>query len=505
VFADLYLAAVTVIGWETAVAVSFGVIAGLLIGAIPGLSSTMGMALLSPFTFFVDPLLGIPFLIGVFKGGTFGGSVTAILIGTPGTAVNAATLLDGYPMRKNGRAGDALRGALNASLVGDMFGTIALIFLAPLLALIALQFGPHEFFALILFSLTMVCYVSGNSILKGVLAASLGMFLALIGSDPMGGTPRFTFGINELAGGISVIAIVTGLFGITEVLIQMETFGRKAQRTADFAGIVMTRTKMVLSEKISYLRTIIRSSLIGVVIGVLPGIGGETSSWVAYGMAKRASKRPENFGKGELDGVLAPEAANNAVVGAAMIPMMVFGIPGDIVTAILMSALIAQGLQPGPFLIIEHREIIYGLFISVLMSTVALYVFGRLTMGSWIRVLQIPRPLLYTIVVAFCTVGTYSIHSSSFDLLLMFGFGLLGYVMRKVDVAIPPLLLAFVLTNIMEPSLRRALVQSDGNLLAFFERPIAAVFLILTAIVVVSISYVELRKFARRPAVSGGT
>lgn len=497
---DLYIAATTVIGWETAIAVALGTIAGLLIGAIPGLSATMGMALLSPFTFFLDPLLGIPFLIGLFKGGTFGGSVTAILIGTPGTAMNAATLIDGYPMRQNGRAGEALNGALNASLVGDLFGTIALIFLAPLLALVAIKFGPHEFFALILFSLTMVCYVSGNSLLKGILAASLGMFFALVGSDPMGGTPRFTFGFNELSGGISVIAIVTGLFGITEVLIQMETFGRKDSMVKELAGLAVKRTKMAWSKLFSHLWTIVRSSLIGVVIGTLPGIGGETSSWVAYGMTKRASKQPEKFGKGELDGVLAPEAANNAVCGAAMIPMLVFGIPGDIVTAILMSALIAQGLQPGPFLIVEHRDIIYGLFVSAFMATIALYIFGRLTMGYWIRILKIPRPLLYTLVVVFCTVGTYSIHSSSFDLLLMFGFGVLGYVMRKIDIAIPPLVLAFVLTSIMEPAFRRSLIQSDGNLLAFLERPIAAIFIGLTMIVVISIGYVEIRRAGRKRA-----
>ena len=225
---DLLAAAVVVLNWQTIAAISLGTIVGLMIGAIPGLSATMGMALLSPFTFFVSPLVGIPFLIGLFKGGTFGGSISAILIGTPGTAANAATLLDGYEMRKQGRAGTAMMGALNASLIGDIFGTVALIFGAPALALIAIQFGPHEFFALVLFSLTMICYVSGRSLAKGVLAASLGVFFALIGTDPIGGTERLSFGIRELQGGLNVIALVTGLFGITEVLIQMESFGPPA-------------------------------------------------------------------------------------------------------------------------------------------------------------------------------------------------------------------------------------------------------------------------------------
>ncbi|MCY4463876.1 MAG: tripartite tricarboxylate transporter permease [Albidovulum sp.] len=499
---DLLAAAVVVFNWQTIAAISLGTIVGLMIGAIPGLSATMGMALLSPFTFFVGPLIGIPFLIGLFKGGTFGGSVSAILIGTPGTAANAATLLDGYEMRKQGKASEALMGALNASLVGDAFGTVALIFGAPALALIAIQFGPHEFFALVLFSLTMICYVSGRSLAKGVLAASLGVFFALIGTDPIGGTQRLSFGLPELQGGLNVIALVTGLFGIAEVLIQMESFGRTGKPAADSIGVRIAGTGMQLGAAATHLWTIVRSSLVGTFIGALPGIGSETSPWVAYGLAKRASKNPEKFGHGAFEGVVAPEAANNAVCAAAMIPMLVFGIPGDIVTAILMSALIAQGLQPGPFLISEHRDVIFGLFMSVLFATAALYIFGRLTMRWWIKVLTIPRPLLYSIVVAFCVVGTYSVKSSSFDLAVMFVFGIVGYAMRKLDIAIAPMLLSFVLAKILEESLRRGLIQSDGNLLAFFERPITAIILVLTALVLVTFGYLELRR--RRRGKRGG-
>ncbi len=499
-FEDLLAAAVVVFNWQTIAAISAGTVAGLMIGAIPGLSATMGMALLSPFTFFVGPLIGIPFLIGLFKGGTFGGSISAILIGTPGTAANAATLLDGYEMRKQGKAGPAIMGALNASLIGDAFGTVALIFGAPALALIAIQFGPHEFFALVLFSLTMICYVSGRSLAKGVLAATIGVFFALIGTDPIGGTPRLTFGLRELTGGLNVIALVTGLFGITEVLIQMESFGRSRMSVASSVNLHLAGAGMQFRSVVKHLWTIVRSSLVGTFIGALPGIGSETSPWVAYGLAKRASKEPEKFGRGAYEGVVAPEAANNAVCAAAMIPMLVFGIPGDIVTAILMSALIAQGLQPGPFLISEHREVIFGLFMSVMFATVALYVFGRLTMRWWIRIMTIPRPLLYSIVVAFCVVGTYSVKSSSFDLAVMLAFGIIGYVMRKLDIAIAPMLLSFVLAKILEESLRRGLVQSDGSILAFFERPITAVILSLTVLVLIAFAVLE---FRRRRA--GGT
>ena len=379
-----------------------------------------------------------------------------------------------------------------ATITGD--GTIALIFGAPALALIALKFGPLEFFSLILFSLTMICYVSGPSLAKGVLAATMGLLFALIGTDPLGGTPRLTFGLLELQGGLNVIALVTGLFGITEVLIQVEKFG-PIEKAKNFSkDVYLPSIKENISLVSRHLRTIIRSSMIGTFIGALPGIGSETSPWVAYGLAKRASKKPEDFGKGSLDGVLAPEAANNAVCGAAMIPMLVFGIPGDIVTAILMSALIAQGLQPGPFLIVEHREVIYGLFMSVLFATFALYIFGRLTLRWWMKILTIPPALLYSLIVAFCVVGTYSVKTSSFDLAVMFVFGVIGYIFRKLDIALAPMLLAFVLAKILEESLRRGLVMVDGNIMAILQRPIAATILFLTLLVLITFAIIEFRK-----------
>jgi putative tricarboxylic transport membrane protein len=480
--ADISTAFIAVMTWQTFLAVAAGTMAGLIIGAIPGLSATMGMALLSPFTFFMPPLIGIPFLIGVFKGGTFGGSISAILIGTPGTAANAATLADGYALRNKGRAGEALSAALNASLIGDLFGTIALVIGAPMLALVAIRFGPHEFFALVLFSLTMVCYVSGNSLAKGVLAATVGLVFALIGTDPIAGTQRLTFGISDLQGGLNIIALVTGLFGISEVLVQLEASGTDRTRAVERVDFKRRRVASELADIVKHLPTIVRSSLIGTFIGALPGIGSETSPWIAYGVAKRRSKTPEKFGEGSLEGVMAPEAANNAVCASAMIPMLVFGIPGDIVTAILMSALIAQGLQPGPFLIVDHRDVIYGLFISVFLSSIALYVLGRLTMRWWITVLSIPKPLLYAIIVAFCVVGTYSVKSSEFDLAVMLLFGVIGYGFRKLNIALAPMLLAFVLSKYLETSLRHGLVQSDGSLFAFFERPITAVILVLTVL-----------------------
>jgi len=490
---DLLSAAGAVFHWYTFAAIALGMVGGLVIGAIPGLTATMGMALLSPFTFFMDPVIGISFLIGLYKGGIFGGTISAVLIGTPGTASNAAVVADGFALRNQGKAGLALHAGLLGALAGDLAGSVSLVFLAPLLASVAIHFGPQEFFALILFSLTMVCYVSGTSLAKGLVAASLGIFLALIGTDPIGGVPRLNFGIPELSSGIETIAIVTGVFGITEVLIQMEKFGRE-KIPGSRAAVALGSMRIPISSLIPRWWTFLRSALIGTFIGVLPGIGSETSTWVSYGIAKRSSKHPERFGEGELDGVIAPEAASSAECGAAMIPMLVFGIPGDIVTAILMSAFVAQGLQPGPFLLTEHRDVIYSLFISVLISSVFLYVIGRITMPWWGRVLRIPGPLLYSLVTVFCVVGTYSVHSQMFDVYMMLIFGVVGYLMRKLGIAVAPMILAFILSTILEESLRRGLVQSGGDILAFAERPIAAVFFGLTALVIASFVWGEVRR-----------
>ena len=485
--ADIGQAFSNVLSFGPMLAIFCGVSGGLIIGAIPGLSVTMAMALLAPITFFMEPLIGISFLIGLFKGGTYGGSISSILIGTPGTAANAATILDGYEMAKRGKAGKAILGGLYASLIGDFAGSIALVFGAPLLALIALRFGFPEYFALILFSLTMVCFISGNSLSKGIFSAAIGLFLGLIGSDPIGGVPRLTFGISELQSGISVVPLAIGLFALSEVLVRAETL--KSEKFRYMGNEALGIVQLKFTEIITNLKTILRSSAVGTLIGALPGIGSETSSWVAYGLAKRASKTPDEFGKGKLEGVLAPEAANNAVCGSAMIPMLVFGIPGDVVTVLLMSALIAQGLNPGPSLIEDNQTLFFGLFISVFVATCFLFLIGRLSLKLWVRLLNIPPALLYGVVVVLCIVGTYGINSDYFDLIVMVCAGVLGYIMRRLDIGLPPLILTFVLSTLLENSFRRGMIQADGNIFFFLERPIAVVFVILTLFVLISIAY----------------
>lgn len=485
----------------TLLAIVLGTLIGLFVGAIPGLSVTMAMALLAPATFMLPPIVGIPFLIGLYKAGTFGGSIASILIGTPGTASNAATVLDGYRLAQRGWPGRAITGALSASVFGDIVGSIALIFGAPLIALIAIKFGSAEFFSLVVFSMTMVCFVSSDSLARGLLAAALGLVLAVVGLDPIGGTPRLTFGIDGLRGGINIIPLVIGIFALAEVLVQLEAGVVATRATVSRGGRDTFRFRELLARP----WLVIRSSLVGTLIGALPGIGAETSSWVSYGLARRASKRPSQFGRGSIEGVIAPEVANNAVCGAAMVPMLVFAIPGDIVTAILMGALIAQGLQPGPRLIEQHSDLFIGLFVCVMLASIALFIIARTTLPVWRKVLQIPRPLLNGAIVILCVAGTFAVNGSYFDLGVMFAFGIAGYLMRKLRIPVAPLLLAFILSRLLEESLRQGLIQAGGSFGAFIFKPIPMVFLTLAAGVVITVIINAARRRGRSDAAQPST
>ena len=398
-----------------------GVVIGTIIGALPGLSATMGMAIFAPATFFMPPVEGISFLLALYKGGTFGGALTAVLIGTPGTASNAATVADGYAMAKQGKAGKALGLALWGSVVGDGIGCLCLVLFAPMIAKFALNFGNAEIFAVTLMSLMLVAYVSGTSILKGIFAASLGLGVALIGTDPIGGSPRLTFGILELSAGIGVIPLAIGLFGMSEVMDQLY---RYRQGKTEAPAIHQPRIREIFKSLWRYKRTVGQSALIGAGIGALPGIGAETSNWVAYGVAKRTSKTPEAFGKGAEEGVLAPEVACNAGCGAAMIPTLIFGIPGDVVTSILMGALIAQGLQPGPTLISENTGMFYTLYAGLFVSMIMLAFVGLLAVRYASAFVKIPQPLLFSAVAMLCVAGTYAINTRLFDVgvMLVIGF-----------------------------------------------------------------------------------
>lgn len=457
-----------------------GVVAGIVVGALPGLTATMAVAILSPFTFFMDAAIGIPFLLGVYKGAIYGGSIPAILINTPGTAAAAATCIDGNALARQGQARRGLEMSLFASVIGDLLSTFVLIFVTAPLAAIALKFGPPEITMLFALSMTMVAAVSGNNILKGLLSAAFGILLACIGLDPMSGYERFTFGSADLTGGISLVPLLIGMFALSEILIQAEARlpHLVARDTWSPFGVTLADMRRVAA-------TILRSTGIGVFIGVLPGIGAEISCWIAYGAAKQRSKKPEEFGKGSIEGVAAAESGNNAVCPAALIPMLVFGIPGDTITAILLGAFMAQGLIPGPLLFEKHSHIIYGFFSMLLVTNVMMLAFGYLAIRYLARVILIPQGLLMPVVLAICFAGSFAVNSSYTDVLITVAGGFVGYLMRKTEVPIPPLVIALLLAPGFENGLRQSLVLSGGDPSIFFTRPISAAIVALMVVAMV--------------------
>ena len=478
---QLAQAAIQVFSWQSLALIVVGTIIGIIVGALPGLTATMAMAIFSPLTFFMPPLVGIPFLLGIYKGGTFGGSISAVLIGTPGTASNAATVLDGYPMAQQGRGGKALQASIYASTVGDFFSNLVLVFMAWPLAMIALKFGPPEVFALILFSMTVIASLAGTSLAKCFVSATIGVLLALIGIDSVSGASRLTFGIGELQGGISYIPFVIGLFGLGEIFVQISKRAGTFQiaRVSNDPKADRVTFYEILTK---YPRTVFRSSIVGSIIGVLPGVGAETANWVAYGMAKNASPNKDKFGKGELEGVIAPEVSANANCAASMVPMLAFGIPGDVVTAVMLGAFIAQGLRPGPLLFQDNIVEIYGIYIALFLSTIAMFFLAKWSLRWWVRVLQVPSGLLYPVVTMLCLAGAYAINNSLFDVGITIAFGILAYVMRMAGFEVAPMVLAFILAPMLEQSLTQSLIMAHGDPTIFFTRPIALLFMLMTAL-----------------------
>lgn len=464
--------------WSVAAAL-LGLAAGIVIGALPGLTATMAVAVLTPFTFFMDAAIGIPFLLGVYKGAIYGGSIPAILINTPGTAAAAATAIDGNALAQKGHGRRALEMSLVSSVFADLTATLVLIFVAAPLAAVALRFGPPEFTMLFAFSLTMIAAVSGSRLSKGLISAALGVLLACIGLDPMTGYQRFTFGVVDLMAGISLVPLLIGMFALSEILVQIEGYHR-SRKAADPGLVRLTFADIKESAK-----AILRSTGIGTALGALPGLGAEISCWLAYGASKRRSKKPEEYGKGSLEGVASAEAGNNAVCPAALIPMLVFGIPGDTITAVLLGAFMAQGLLPGPLLFVNHGEVLYGLFILLLLTNVMLLVFGYGAIRYVARIILIPQSLLLPTVMALCFAGAFAVNSSFFDIIIMVCGGIAGYFMRKAEVPIPPLVIALLLAPRFENALRQSLKLSDNDPSIFISRPIsAAIGAVLVAILV---------------------
>ncbi|GAB4112660.1 MAG: tripartite tricarboxylate transporter permease [Candidatus Caldatribacteriota bacterium] len=466
--------------FSTIVGIFFGVAFGIIGGALPGISPSMTIALLLPVTLYLPKVTAIAVLMGSYQGAMFGGSISAVLINTPGTASAAATALDGYPMAQKGQAKRALQTALYASCFGGIIGTIILLVSAQFLAKVALKFGPPEYFGLMLLSLALIAGISGKSMLKGIISGGIGLFFATVGLDPIYGSTRFTFGTINLYDGINTLSVFIGVFALSEIMIQL-SFGReelnKKPIVAD-SGKNRLKLKEFLSQKFNMLI----SAVIGALIGILPGIGGSTASFMAYIAAQKRSKRAEEFGTGIIDGIAAAESANNAVCGGALVPMLTLGIPGDVVTAILVGALISHGIKPGPLLFVEEISNVYTVYIALFFAVIGLFLVGTFGVPVFSKVVIIRKSILLPLVFIICIIGTYASKSNYFDVFVMLFMGCIGFALRKNKYPIPPLVIAFVIGRSLESNLRRSLILNSSGALIFFSRPLSAVLIIVAII-----------------------
>lgn len=475
---------------KTLALIMMGVTVGLVFGALPGLSATMAIALLLPVTFAMTPDVGIAMLIGTYIGGVSGGLVSATLLRIPGTPSSIATTFDGYPLAQKGQAIKALATGMVASAVGSILGLAVLVCFAPVIARFAINFGAAEYTSLTIAALALVIVLSESNLVKGLMAAVLGLAISTIGFAPIGSSQRFTFGSIDLLSGIAIIPFMVGLFAVAQMIREICEPAPQVKDKLDLRG-----SGVALGEFIANGFNMIRSAVIGIAIGVLPGIGGSASNLVAYGAARSASKKPEEFGKGNVEGVYAAETANNASVGGALLPLLTLGIPGDGVTAILIGGFTIHGLQPGPLLYRNEPGLISTIYAAFLLATVALLILQLLTIRLFPRVLLIPRHYLIPVLALLMVVGVYVGEFRAFDLWVMLAFGALGYVLERYGYPMGPLVLGFVLGTIFETNLRRALMYSNGDWSTFVTRPISAVML---AAAVLLLGYSLWGLFARR-------
>jgi len=473
----------------------FGVFVGTLVGVLPGIGPAGAMSMLLPITFGISPVTGIIMLAGIYYGAMYGGSTTSILVNIPGEAASVVTCLDGYQMARKGRAGPALGIAAFGSFIAGTLGLIGLMILSNPLASVALLFGPAEYFSLMCLGLSLVTYLTQGSVLRGLAMAGMGLFLSLIGQDLITGQARFTFGLTGLIDGVGLVPLVMGLFGISEVLLNLEKLDEKRE-------VLKTRFKNLFPTKGDWQKSTVaigRGTLIGFFLGILPGGGAVISSFISYAVEKRFSKHPEEFGKGAIEGVAGPESANNAASSSGFIPLFSLGIPANVIMALLLGALMIHGLKPGPLLITEHPEIFWGTVASMYVGNIMLLVLNLPLIGIWVQVLKVPYRMLFPLILLFCFIGAYSISTNIFDLYVMLIFGVLGYVLRKLTYEPAPLVLAFVLGPMLEKNLRQALILSDGSLHVFLTRPLSAASLLISLFLLLSALLPSLQK--RRRAV----
>ena len=477
---------------EVLVAVVFGVFLGVTVGAVPGISGDMAMAVLLPFVFTMDTASAIGMLMGIYKGGLFGGSISAIMFGVPGTPGAAATVIDGYPAKQSGRPNAGLHAALYSSVFGDFFGVMMLIFIATPLAFFALKFGPRELFALYLVSIVVIAVLDKGRIARGFAAAAVGVLLSMVGRDPFTGAQRYTFGIPELAGGIGLVPLLIGLFALSEIFVQVAKLvkGRadlEAARIAELAagaGYDRRTDRLGWAEYLSLWRAALVGSATGTFIGALPGAGATLAGFLSWGLAQRVSRRPERFGKGSMEGIAAPEAGNSATAGATLIPLFSFGIPGSGSAALIGAAFIMQGISPGPNMIEQNMPVIYAIFMLLIVGTLSNLVISKALLPQYARIAQIPPHYVLPTVVALAILGTYATSNSVTDVWMLLAAGVFGVLMRMFGIPIPALALGFILGPGLERALRQAMLLGHNDWMYLLQTQLAVGIYVTGALVV---------------------
>jgi putative tricarboxylic transport membrane protein len=466
-----------------------GVFIGTLIGVLPGIGPVGTMSILLPVTFGMSPVAAIIMLAGIYYGAMYGGSTTSILVNIPGEAASVVTCLDGYQMARQGRAGPALGISALGSFIGGTFSIIALMFLVFPLAQAALKFGPPEYFSLVCMSMTVLVYLAKGSVVKAIIMILVGLVLSTVGIDLISGMPRFAFGSSTLTDGLGLVPVAMGLFGISEVLTNLEC---PLDRT-----ILTSKIKNLLPNLEDWKRSagpIARGSVLGFLLGILPGGGAVISSFLSYTIEKKISKHPEEFGKGAIEGVAGPETANNAGAGGSFVPLLALGIPPNVVMALLLGALMVHGVTPGPLLISQHPEVFWGTIASMYIGNIMLLLLNLPLIGLWVKVLKIPYRILMPLILLFCLIGSYSLNNNIWDVIIMVIFGIAGYILRKFEYEEAPMLLAFILGPLIETTFRQSLIMSDGKLSIFITRPISAVALVISVLLFISTGLSYYRK-----------
>jgi putative tricarboxylic transport membrane protein len=482
------------LGFDTALSLSnlsyclLGVILGTAVGVLPGLGPVATIAMLLPATFTLPPVAALIMLAGIYYGAQYGGSTTAILVNLPGESSSVVTAIDGYQMARQGKAGKALAAAAIGSFFAGTVSTILLAVFAPPLADLALKFGPAEYFSLMVLGLVASVVLARGSLLRAIGMIVLGLLLGLIGTDVNSGVPRYSYGLPDLADGINFVVVAMGMFGLGEILVNLENNEKRSMLAMKVEGLMPTKDDMK-----RMIAPILRGTAIGSALGILPGGGAMLASFAAYSLEKKVSKNSANFGKGAIEGVAAPESANNAGAQTSFIPMLTLGIPSNPVMALMIGAMVMQGIQPGPAVMTEQPALFWGLIASMWIGNLFLVILNLPMIGLWVRMIMVPYQYLFPGILVFCAIGVYSLSNTSFDIYLMAGFGLFGYLCAKIDAEPAPMLLGYIIGPMMEEYLRRTLLLSDNNPIAFLQSPISATILACSVIAMTMVLIPALR------------